>query len=100
MNKFTVVIDPDLEEITPRYMEIRRDELAKLEQAVSSSDHEAVRILGHKLKGTGASYGFDKLTRLGMAIEISGQKKDFAAASSLAAEVRSYLENVEIVYGQ
>lgn len=100
MNKFTVVVDPDLEEIIPRYMEIHFKELAKLEQAVCDGDGESVRIFGHKLKGTGASYGFAALTELGSSIELSGQERNFSTAGSLTAELRSYLENVEIVYGK
>jgi HPt (histidine-containing phosphotransfer) domain-containing protein len=100
MSKFTVVVDPDLEEIIPRYMEIRLKELASLEQAVNDEDGEAVRMLGHKLKGTGASYGFDALTKLGSSIEVSGSNGEFATAEALAAKVRSFLENVEVVYGK
>ena len=100
MSKFTVIVDPDLKPILPRYMEIRLDELGKLEQAVRSGDSEAVRLLGHKLKGTGASYGFHELTTLGASIEISGRENDIQTASKLTTDVRNYLENVEIVYGE
>lgn len=100
MSKFKVTVDPDLEAIIPRYMEIRFAELAELEQAIKGGDNETTRMLGHKLKGTGASYGFAKLTKLGAAIEISAKENDLATARDLAVEVRSYIENVEIVYGE
>lgn len=98
MNKFQVTVDPELEAIIPRYMEIRFEELAQLEQAIADEDGETARMLGHKLKGTGASYGFEKLTELGAAIEISAKDNDLATARDLAVEVRSYIENVEVVY--
>jgi len=100
MDKFQVVVDPELEPILPRYMEIRWEELALLEQAVESGDGDAARLLGHKLKGSGTSYGFPKLTELGAAIEVAGREDDCATAGKLAGELRSYIENVEVVYGE
>ncbi len=100
MSKFTVVVDPSLKEIIPRYMGICLKDLVRLEMAIDSGDDESVRLLGHKLKGTGTSYGFAKLTSLGADIELSGQSGDIATAKFLAAEVRSYLENVEVIYGK
>ncbi len=98
MEKFQIVIDPDLEPLMPRYFDIRWRELEEMEQSIKHHDANTTRMLGHKLKGTGTSYGFPKLTELGAAIEIAGKAGDLAEAESLAAEVRSYLENVEIVY--
>ncbi len=98
MDTFQVVIDPDLEPLMPRYFDIRWKELAEMELSIEHHDADTTRMLGHKLKGTGTSYGFPKLTELGGAIEIAGKAGDLAEAAALAAEVRSYLENVEIVY--
>ena len=98
MAKFQVTVDPDLEAIIPRYMELCMKDLANLEQSIESGDSENIRMLGHKLKGTGSSYGFHKLTELGAAIEIAGKTSDFGEAGKLTAEMRSYLENVEITY--
>lgn len=98
--KFQVVLDPDLEQILPRYFEIRLDELRQMEQAASTGDTETVRLLGHRLKGTGSSYGFSRLTELGAAIEVAGKGGQLDSAEPLIAEVRKYLENVEIIYGE
>lgn len=98
MGKFQVIVDADLAPILPRYLEMRREELVRLEQALDSGDGDGVRMLGHKLKGTGTSYGFPRLTELGAAIEIAGKTDDFTTAATLTAELRSYLENVEVVF--
>ncbi len=99
MDKFHIVVDPDLEAIMPRYLKIRWEELSLLEQAVECGDADTARRLGHNLKGTGASYGFDKLTELGAGIELSGKNNDLSTAGRLAADVRHFLENVEVIYG-
>lgn len=100
MKPFQVTVDPDLETIMPRYMEIQFRELGLMEEALASGNSEAVRMLGHKLKGSGTSYGFPALTELGAATEIAGKADDLTTASKLIGQIRSYLENVEIIYGE
>ncbi|MBG0790182.1 MAG: Hpt domain-containing protein [Desulfovibrionaceae bacterium] len=100
MARIKVVVDPELQPIMGRYMDIRREEQDKLEAALADGDAEAVRLLGHKLKGTGSSFGFDHLTEWGAAIELAGRDGDLDQAARAAAEVRYFLDNVDIVYGE
>lgn len=100
MARIKIVIDPELQPIMGRYMEIRRKEQGQLEAALDRGDAEAVRDLGHKLKGTGTSFGFDHLTEWGAAIELAGRDGDLDQAAKVAAEVRYYLDNIDIVYGE
>lgn len=87
-----------LEPIMDRYMELRMEELAQMEEAIAAGDDETVRMLGHRLKGTGTSYGFERLTELGADLEDAGKVGDMHLAEKLAAEVRGYLENVDVVF--
>jgi len=98
MTKFRVTVDADLEPIMGRYFEIQMRELTAMEQAIASGDGETTRQLGHKLKGTGTSYGFARLTELGAAIEIAGKADELDQAKELVFQVRSYLENVDIIF--
>ncbi|MBI9080346.1 MAG: Hpt domain-containing protein [Pseudodesulfovibrio sp.] len=100
MEKFQVIVDPDLKTILPRYIEILWEQLSILEQSAESGDSETACILGHKLKGTGSSYGFNRLTELGAAIETASKSKDFETTGKLATKMRNYLENAEIIYGK
>ncbi|MBI9111751.1 Hpt domain-containing protein [Maridesulfovibrio ferrireducens] len=97
-NKLIVKVDEDLEEIMPRYLEIRHKELGELEEAIKAENFDQIRILGHKLKGTGSSYGFEELTRLGGLIENKACDKIMTEIPECTAKVRSYLENIEIEY--
>ena len=98
--KFTVVVDAELAPIMPRYIEIRRQELGELQDALAKSDAETVRLLGHRLKGTGAAYGFPDLTRMVAAIETAGKENDLTAAARLAGELAAFLYGVQVVYGE
>lgn len=100
MTKHTVYVDPDLEPIMGRYLELRQEEQLRMEQALADGDGETIRLLGHKMKGTGTSYGFVRLTELGTAIETAGREGDLSTAARLIAEACSYMENVEIVFSE
>ncbi|WP_291329659.1 Hpt domain-containing protein [Desulfovibrio sp. UCD-KL4C] len=97
-NAFIIRVDEDLEEIMPRYLEIRHKELVELEEAVKVEDFSRIRMLAHKLKGTGAAYGFEELTRLGKLIEDKANAKIMEEVPESTAQIREYLENVEIEY--
>lgn len=96
--RIVVQVDEDLEEIMPRYLEIRQKELLELEDAVEKENFEQIRMLGHKLKGTGAAYGFEELSRLGMLIEDKAVAKDIIDVPQFTSEVRHFLEHLEIEY--
>ncbi|SMF36633.1 Hpt domain-containing protein [Desulfovibrio gilichinskyi] len=97
-SRFIIKVDEDLEQIMPRYLEIRHKELVELEEAIKTENFDQIRMLGHKLKGTGAAYGFEELTRLGQLIEDKACAKIMEEVPESTAQIRKYLENVEIEY--
>ena len=98
MERFHVLVAPDLEPIMGRYMEIRRTELEELLLSIATEDRDTVLILGHRLKGSGTSYGMEGLTKLGESIEEAARAGDFTTASAMAGLVREYLDAVNIIY--
>ncbi|MUM76719.1 Hpt domain-containing protein [Pseudodesulfovibrio sp. F-1] len=98
MKPFTVTVDADLAAIMPRYFELQRADLAAVARAAAAGRAEPVRLFGHRLKGTGASYGFPRLTELGAGIEEAALADDLGRAAELAAEVGRFLDAVRVVY--
>jgi HPt (histidine-containing phosphotransfer) domain-containing protein len=98
MEEFTVTVDAELEVIMSRYFTLQWADLAGCERALARGDIKGPRLFGHKLKGTGASYGFPRLTELGAAVEQAALAGDLAGVSALTAEVRAFLAAVRVVY--
>jgi len=98
MARFPVTVDAMLEPIMDRYLELRMEELVAMENAIPARDAETVRMLGHRLKGTGTSYGFERLTELGASMEIAGKEENMPKARELAGEIRAYLENIDVIF--
>jgi signal transduction histidine kinase/HPt (histidine-containing phosphotransfer) domain-containing protein len=90
-----VTVDAGLKEIIPWYLETRRTDLQACIAALAAGDYDRVRTLGHNLRGSGAGYGFPKLSEIGEAIESAAQKTDAAAIEAHLKELAKYLDEVE-----
>jgi len=94
----TVTVAKDLEDLVPTFMKNRAKELETLRGALSGGDMEQLRQLGHRMKGVGISYGFDKVSALGKQIEDGAKSGDRAGLEASIAQYADYLTRVKIVY--
>jgi signal transduction histidine kinase/CheY-like chemotaxis protein len=87
-----IEVEDGMEDVVPAYLEKRRGEIALYSAALDKGDFETVRGLAHKMKGTGAGYGFPVLTEIGSEMEQ-------AAKAGAAAQIRESLERMRIYVG-
>jgi PAS domain S-box-containing protein len=85
-----------LEEIVPGYLADRRDEVPEMMKLLAASGFERLAVLGHNLKGSGSSYGFRELTRMGAALQHSAEQTDAGAVSMQLTELKNYLGRVQL----
>ncbi|WP_193771216.1 Hpt domain-containing protein [Candidatus Magnetaquicoccus inordinatus] len=97
-HKVQVQIDRDLEEIIPSYLDNRRKDVLQLTDLLTKNDFAAMKVLGHRMKGTGAGYGLDAISQIGIALEQAAISQDSAALAPLIQELALYLEQLDIVY--
>jgi len=95
----TVVVTPELEPLIPKFLANRRTDLEALRAALAAADYPAVGEIGHRLKGVGASYGFDRITAIGRQIEIDARARDRAAVASQVEAYARHLARVRVAYG-
>ena len=93
-----VTVAKDLEDLIPTFMKNRGKELQALRSALAAGDLEQLRQIGHRMKGVGSSYGFEKVSRLGKQVEDSAKAGDRAAIQASLGEYEGYLARVKIVY--
>jgi len=94
----TVTVAKDLEDLIPTFMKNRAKELDTLKAAVAAGDFEQLRQLGHRMKGVGNSYGFEKVSHLGKQIEDGAKAGNKAGIEANIVEYTDYLARVKIVY--
>ncbi|MCC6212270.1 MAG: Hpt domain-containing protein [Burkholderiales bacterium] len=93
-----VTVARDLEDLIPTFMKNRAKELETLRGALAGGDFEQLRQVGHRMKGVGNSYGFEKVSELGKRIEDGAKASDRATLETSFAEYADYLARVKIVY--
>jgi CheY-like chemotaxis protein len=86
-----------LENIVPRYLISRRNEIAEMMAMLAASSFDRIAAIAHNMKGTGTSYGFPALTRMGGALERSAKQRDAGALDAQLAELKEYLGRVVLL---
>ncbi len=95
--KIIVHIDPDLEDLIPGFLSNRAKDVASIRALLASQDFDAIRVLGHSMKGAGGGYGFDRITDLGGTIESAAVARDAATIGAANDQLDDYLARVETV---
>jgi hypothetical protein len=89
-----VPVDAGLATLVPGFLENRRRDLDAIASALARSDYENVRILGHNMKGSGAGYGFDRITEIGTCLEQAAGRREPGEIRARAAELCRYLDGL------
>ncbi len=87
--------NPALAEIIPGYLRHRHEDVADLTRALAENDFETVRVRGHRMRGSGASYGFDDITEIGAALERAADSNEVVTIRAQIAALQEYLDRVE-----
>jgi len=90
--------DPFLAQHIPRFLENRRGEIERMREAMRDGELAVLVSLGHKLKGSGGTFGFDSLTAMGARLEHAASRKDDSGLLRIVDELAWYLDHVHVVY--
>jgi CheY-like chemotaxis protein len=88
--------DPDTAPLVPGFLQNRRDDVDAIRPLIEAADFGRVQALGHRMKGTGKSYGFAEISRIGSAIELAAHQNDAVALEKLVNELDAYLTRVKV----
>ncbi len=94
-----LALDESLRDLAPGYLDNRRADVPRLDAALAGGDWETLRVVGHNVKGTGAGYGFDAISRIGAALEQAAKARDAAQTAASVDELRHYLAAVVVDFG-
>ena len=97
-DRFTVEISRDLEDIVPIFLGNRENDLQTLRDALTRQDFGTIQNLGHRLKGDGGGYGFDKITDIGALLEQAAKQRDGSMIEQQIVQLEDFLRRVSVVY--
>ena len=67
-DKIFVRIDPDLVDLIPGFLENRANDVEALRDLLNKQDYDAIRILGHSMKGAGGGSEFFKNPEVSLSV--------------------------------
>ena len=98
-NRIVVIIDPDLADLVPGFLNNRRRDVDKLTALLASGQFADIRMIGHSMKGAGGGYGFDQITDIGDALERAALAADSKIIQAGIEQLADYLARVDVVLG-
>ena len=91
------IADPFARRLIGKYLDNRKDDIGKLQQALANSDFETIKVTGHNLYGSGAAYGLDDISFIGADIEIAAKAKDGPQIECLIGEMKDFLRKLKVI---
>ena len=88
-------IPPELKAIIPGYLDRRDQDILQLKLAVDQNDFQTIGKIAHKLKGNGASYGFNQLTEIGKKLMHSSEIENQLTTVQLINEFEVELNTIK-----
>ena len=98
-NRIVVIIDPDLADLVPGFLNNRRRDVDKLTALLANGQFADIRMIGHSMKGAGGGYGFDQITDIGDALERAALAADSKIIQAGIEQLADYLARVDVVLG-
>lgn len=93
-----VEVDEDLSDLIPGFLTRKRADVTAIFDALARRDFAEVSHVAHRIKGEGGSYGFDAMTEIGRSLEHAAAMRDDGAVTTLARQLLSYMDHLEIVF--
>lgn len=89
-----IKLDSFYKDLTPDYINERREEVDNLKALVNSQNWIELKVLFHRLAGSAGSYGLQILTDHAAVIEDSLEKENF---SKVESEFAAYLQSLDAI---
>jgi PAS domain S-box-containing protein len=89
-----VKVDARLRAILPTYLDSRWKDIEIVSTALANADYEKICAIGHKMHGSGTSYGFPEITAIGARLELAAERWNSEEVQKQMAELSRYLDEV------
>jgi CheY-like chemotaxis protein len=91
---YEIQLDKAILPLVPEYLENRIEDIKKIRRALEKRNFDAIEDLGHKMKGSGKCYGFDKISMLGHKIEFFAKERKTVEIEESVGQMQDYLSNI------
>ena len=97
-DRVIVEVDEGLSDLIPGFLTHKRADIVTIFDANSRRDYAEIGRIAHRIKGEGASYGFETMTEVGRSLEQAAAMRDDGAVATLAHQLLNYMDRIEVVF--
>jgi CheY-like chemotaxis protein len=87
-------LDKSILPLIPEYLENRKEDVQRIRYALEKQNFDTIEDLGHKMKGSGKCFGFEKISMLGHRIEMFAKQKNAGEIAESVEQMQDYLSNL------
>jgi len=87
-------LDKSILPLVPEYLKNRKEDIQRIRHSLEKRNFGTIEDLGHKMKGSGKCYGFQKISMLGHRIEISAKEQNADEIEESAGLLQDYLSSL------
>lgn len=91
-----VAVEDWLKPVVGGYLDNRRADIGRLRDALEQGDYSTIRLLGHRMAGTGGGYGFGPITDIGNTLEESALAGDISRMRASIDDLDRYLQSIQL----
>jgi CheY-like chemotaxis protein len=91
-----IKLDDSILPLVPDYIENRKKDIQRIRHALESRNFGIIEDLGHKMKGSGKCYGFDKISMFGHKIEFFAKEQNTDEIEESVGQMQEYLSTLHI----
>jgi HPt (histidine-containing phosphotransfer) domain-containing protein len=99
LEKILIHVDPDLADECPWYLDRLKEYVVAIDRAIHHEDLATIQDTGHRMKGSGANFGFEAVSDLGKSLEQAAKDKNLKSIKIYKETLADYLGRIELVYG-
>ena len=83
------------DELTAEYIQSLAEKIERIKSLILSGSFEEISSIGHRLAGSGGSFGFPEISQLGAAIEKAGKEQDSVTLQKLIPSLQLEIKNIQ-----
>jgi len=87
-------LDKSIQPLVPEYLKNKKEDILRIRHALERRNFRTIEDLGHKMKGSGKCYGFEKISMLGHRIEIFAKEQNADKIEESVRQMQDYLSNL------
>lgn len=96
--RIRIKVSSEIRDLIPDYLKNRHGNITSIRERLEHGNFNDIQTIGHMMKGSGESYGFDQITLIGKNIERAAKEKSADAVRKAVDDLSEFLERLEVIY--